>query len=98
MSGRLPNTDLTVMTGHAIVGNAHVAKRCISKVGDVMANGAILVVRRGRYVVQKLAHTNPAVVARSTVSDDTKMVIGACAKGAGSMANTTILTGRHVCI
>jgi len=95
MTNRLATTDRAIMAGLAIAAYPHVAKRCSSKVGGVMANGAILVVGSGRYVVQELTYTNPAVVARITVSDLTKMVIGARAKSPQGMAVATILvTGR----
>jgi len=95
MIERLSYTDATVMAGRAIAVNTHVVKRRISKVGDVMANGAILVVWRGRYVVQELTHTNSVVVTQVAATIDTGMIISASAKGGRCMAVATILvTGR----
>jgi len=97
MANRLATTDRTVMAGRAIAGYAHVVKRRISKIGGVMANGAILVVRSGRYVIREFTHTNPIVMARrAAASNDTGMIIGAGAKGTRGMTNLAILGGRHV--
>ena len=59
--------------------------------GVKVAIGTILVIGIGRYVVQQLTHTDPAVVTQITVSDNTEMVIGASAKGTERMAVAAIL-------
>jgi len=96
MTNRLASTDRAVMARRAIAANAHVVKRCICKVGDIMANGAILAIGSGRYVIRQLPYTDPVVVARIAAITDTGMVVGACAEATRGMANTAILQGRHV--
>jgi len=68
-----------------------VAKRRISKVGGVMAIGAILVIGIGRYVIRELADTDHIVVARITVIRHAGMIISACAKGTRGVTNLAIL-------
>ena len=57
----------------------------------VMAIDAILVSGIGRYVVQQLAHTDHVVVAGSTATIDTGMVIGTRAECTSAMAIHAIL-------
>jgi hypothetical protein len=97
MANRLTHTDITVMAGQAVAGIcAGVVKRHSSKVGGVMANGAVLVVGTGRYVIRKFTDTNRVVVAGVAATSDAGMVIGASAKGARVVTNTAVLIGRHV--
>ena len=97
MTQRLAFADITVMAGQAVAGiGAGVVKRRSSKVGDVMANGAVLVVGTGRYVIRQFTHTDHIVVAGVTATIDTGMVIGTSGKGARGVTNITVLTGRHV--
>ena len=64
MTQRLACADITVMAGQAVTGIcARMVKRHASKSCGVMANGAILVVGTGWYVIRQLAHTNYIVVA-----------------------------------
>ena len=97
MTNRLTNTDIAIMAGQAVAGIcAGVVKRHSSKVSGVMANGAVLVVGTGRYVIRQFTDTNRVVMARVTATSNTGMVIGTSGKGARSVTNTTILIGRHV--
>lgn len=64
VTNRFACTDITVMAGEAVTAvRAGVIKRRSGKVGGVMAIGAILVVRIGRYVVRQFTHANHIVVA-----------------------------------
>ena len=71
-----------------------VIKRHISKGGNHMASRAILISRRGWYVIRQFTDTDHIVVTRIT-TDDTGMIIGARTESARGMAVATILiTGR----
>ena len=63
-----------------------------------MANGAILVVGNGRYVIRQFTDTDYIVVARATAAYEGRATVtkGASTKGAGSVANAAILGGIHV--
>ena len=99
MTNRLTNTDITVMAGQAVAGIcAGVVKRHRSKVGGVMANGAVLVVGTGRYVIRQFTNTNLIIVAgvTTTYKRSAGMIKAASGKGARAVTNTTIFSGRHV--
>ena len=94
MCDRFSSTDATIMAGCAIAGiYTHVVKRRISKARCVMAHGAI---RSGWQVINEFTNTDHIVVAGFTVIDDTGMIIGAGAKGARGVTNTTVFSGWHV--
>ena len=97
MVAGLSGTDVTVVTGHAIVKNPCMAEYCPGKGNctEVTVH-AILVVGTGRYVINGLARTDHIVVAGRAVHSDTGMIIGAGGKGARGMANTAIQQRRHV--
>ena len=63
----------------------------IGKIYCVMANGAILAVGTGRYVVRQLTHTDHVVVTRIAAINDIGMIIGARAEGTRGMAIAAIL-------
>lgn len=91
MVARHAGTDVTVVTGHAVVKNARVVEYCPGKGSCAeVAIGAILVVGDGRYVVNGLARTDHVVVASRATIIDIGMIIGAGAKCARGMANTAI--------
>ncbi len=94
MFDRLPSTDHTIMTGHAIaVIYTRVVKRRISKVRDVMAHGAI---RSGWHVINVLTNIDHIVVAGFTVINNTYMIKDASAKGTRGVTDTTILSCLQV--
>lgn len=91
MIGRLPGSDVTVVTGHTIVDNTCMTEYCTGKGnGAEVAIDAILVIGSGRYVIKGLARTDHIVVAGRAVHSDTRMIIGAGGKCARGMANTAI--------
>ncbi len=93
MTNRLTSTDIAIMAGQAVAGIcACVVKRHSCKVGGVMANGAVLIVGTGRYVIRQFTDTNRVVMARVTATSNT----GASGKGTRGVTNTTVLGGRHV--
>ena len=97
MVAGLSGTDVTVVTGHAIVKNARVAEYCPGKGSCAeVAIDAILVVGDGRYVVNGLARTDHIVVASRAAIIDIGMIIGAGTKCARGVANTTIQKCRHM--
>ena len=64
MTKRLADADITVMAGQAVAGNcARVVKRGAGKGRGDMTVVAFLIVRCGRYVIQKFTGTNSVVVA-----------------------------------
>jgi len=63
----------------------------IGKIYCVMANGAILAVGTGRYVVRQLTYTDHVVVAQIAAINNPGMIIDARAEGAGGMAIAAIL-------
>ena len=84
------------MAGRAIVEiDTHVIKRRISKVGDVMARGAIC---SGWQVIAEFTNTDRIVMARFTATHkrSAAMIKVAGGEGAHTVANTTIFNGRHV--
>ena len=94
MSGWLASADPTIMTGCTIAAvNTHMVKRCISKIRDVVAHGAI---RSGRQVICVLANTDYSVMAGFTVTCDTGMIKAARGKGTRRVTNTTVLGSRHM--
>ena len=96
MTGGLPVTDVTVVTGHAIVNHTGVVEYCPGKGHCIVTIHAILVVGSGRDVIDRLTRTDHVVVAGRAVINDTGMIIGAGGKCARRMANTTIQKRRHV--
>lgn len=97
MVGGLSATDVTVVTGHAIVENAGVVEYCPAKGNCAeVAIDAILVVGTGRDVIDGLARADHVVVASRAAIIDIGMIIGAGAKCARGMANTAIQKRRHV--
>lgn len=97
MVARRAGSDVTVVTGHAIVKYARVAENCPGKGSCTEVTvRAILIVGTGRYVINGFARTDHIVVARSAAANDTGMVIGTGGKRARGMANLAILGGRHV--
>lgn len=101
MTSRLACADITVMAGQAVAGICvRMVKRRTSKGYGVMADGAILVIGGGRYVVRQFTDTDHIVVARVAATDKRRacMTKDASAKSTRSMANTTILIGIHVSI
>lgn len=89
------------MTGQAIAGIcAGVVKRRTSKGGGIMAHGAILVVRSGRYVVREFTHADHIIVTRVAATHKRRagMTKGASAKRPRGVANLAILGSWHVFI
>ena len=93
---RLSGTDVTIVTGYAIVNHTRVTEYCPGKGHCIVTIHAILVVGSGRDVIDRLTRTDHVVVARGAVSNDTDMIIGAGGKCPRGMANTTIQKRRHV--
>ena len=96
MIAGLPDTDITVVTGQAIVNHTHMVEYCPGKGHRSVTGHAILVVGSGRDVIDRLTRTDHVVVARGAVINDTGMIIGAGGKCPRRMANTTIQKRRHV--
>ena len=97
MAGGLSGTDVTVVTGRAIVENAGVAEYCPAKGNRAeVAIDAILVVGAGRDVINGLTRADHVVMASRAAIIDVGMIIGAGAECARGMANTAIQKCRHV--
>ena len=97
MVGGLSGTDVTVVTGHAVVENAGVVEYCSAKGSCAeVAIGTILIVGAGRDVIDGLARADHVVVASRAAIIDVGMIIGAGAECARSMAKTAIQKCRHV--
>ena len=57
---------------------------------------AVLVVGRGRYVINSFTGNDYVVMAVRAIRGDAEMIIGTGGKGSGGMTNLAILGGRHV--
>lgn len=98
MSARLSSTDVTIMTGLAIVSNTRVIERRPRKVRGVEMASVAIKEWISLYVIRQFTHTYYIVVARVAASHKRSsiMIKAAGGKRARAVANTTIFSGRHV--
>ena len=81
MVQRLAQSDFAVMAQRTIIDiDTCMIEYHIGEADRVMAIGAILAVRIGRYVIEELDYTDHVVVAAVTASRDTGVIVGARAE------------------
>ena len=93
----LSGSDITVVAGNTVVGDTRVAEDGSGKAGGTkMTVRAVLVVGRGRYVIDSFTGNDYVVMSVGAIRAHAEMIIGAGGKGSGGMTNLAILSGRHV--
>ena len=63
-------SDITVMTRHAVIRDAHMIKRCRYKSCGYVAGIAFLTIGSGRYVIKEFACSNLIIVAGRAVMNE----------------------------